>query len=142
VAFDSPLNGVPRMNLEVLRVSGALSGGCSMSSDAERDMQDGDTAVLRMARAGAQAVPIYTLDATEKEGFVVGIRQAVPGENAHIVGEVIGWAIDTNHSGLWDSAPRGALASHDKRRMVACALLRLTAADCESPTGPPLMATR
>ena len=142
VAFDSPLGGVPGLNLGVLRVSGALSGGCAMDSASEKDMEDGDTAVLRLARAGAAAVPIYTLDATEKEGFVVGIRQAVPGANAHIAGEIIGWGIAANHSDLWDSAPKGPIAGEDKRSMVRCALLRLSASECAAPAGPPLMATR
>jgi pimeloyl-ACP methyl ester carboxylesterase len=139
VAFDSPLGGVPGLNLGVLRISGALSGGCAMDSASEKDMEDGDTPILRTARAGAQAVPIYTLDATEKEGFVVGIRQAVPGPNAHIAGEVIGWSIAANHSALWDTAPRGPIRGEDKRLMVGCAILRLTASECEAPGGAPLL---
>ena len=142
VAFDSPLGGVPRVNLGVLQISGALSGGCSIDSASEKDMQDGNTEVLRLARAGAVAVPIYTLDATEKEGFIVGIRQAVPSPNAHVAGEVIGWGINANHSDLWDSAPSGPINGKDKRLMVGCALLRLSATECAAPSGPPLMATR
>lgn len=63
------------------------------------------------ARAGAEAALTYTLDATQKEGVSVGIRQAVPGPNAHIAGEVIGWGVNAKHSDLWTAGPPGQSAA-------------------------------
>ena len=139
VAFDSPLGGVPRLNLEALRFAGAVTGGCSFDSRSVEDMKDGDSLILRTARNAAHVVPFYTLDATAKEGLFVGIREAVPGDRTHLRGEILGWKVSASHSDLWDAAPRGPLSANDKRRPVGCALLRFSAKDCANNNDPPMV---
>lgn len=124
VTFDSPLRGVPRLNLEVLRVAGAMTGGCPFDSHSISDMQDGNTPVMRTAAGAAQVIPFYNLDATDKEGFLVAIRQAVPGDRTKLAGEIANWSIAAGHSQLWEDPPFAKAGGPGVREMVACGLLR------------------
>lgn len=137
VTLDSPLSGVPRLNLDVLALSGAIGDGCSGGSKSMRELSDGDNEVIRLAAGAAHVVPFYNLDATEKEGPFFGIRQAVPGGNTHLDGEVVNWKVDTNHSGLWGSETKARAGTMDKGRMVACGIALIAPAECEAAMAVP-----
>lgn len=132
VTLDSPLSGVPRLNLDVLALSGAIGDGCSGGSRSMRELSDGDNEVIRVAAGAGRVLPFYNLDATEKEGPFFGIRQAVPGGNTHLAGEVVNWKVDTDHSGLWSSETKARAGTMDKGRMVACGIALIAPAECEA----------
>lgn len=136
VTLDSPLSGVPRLNLDVLALSSAIGDGCGGGSKSMRELSDGDNEVTRIAAGAGQVLPFYNLDATEKEGPLFGIRQAVPGGNTRLDGEVVNWKVGTSHSGLWSSDTKASAGTMEKGRMVACGIALIAPSQCERPPAP------
>ena len=64
ITFDSPLGGVPQVNLSILRVI----GDCSFNSASHQDLSDSNDALLAVAAPVARQIPFYNLNATKKEG--------------------------------------------------------------------------
>lgn len=129
VAFDSPLQGVPRMNLEVLRLAG-IDGGCAWNSASLTDLSDGGNEVLRVAARSSTAVPVYTVDATEKDGPFGGIRQAVPGGRTHLDGETAAFTVAMGHSASWWKEAGDADDRRSQRMALACGIAVLASSEC------------
>ncbi len=128
VTFDSPLRGVPQVNLSILRVV----GDCSFNSASLQDLSDRNGSLLDVAERAALSVPFYNLNATKKEG-PTGLREAVPGSRTHLDGEEANWNIDANHDELWTD---GAADSEDAgavRALVVCAISLTPGEACERP---------
>lgn len=133
VAVDSPLRGVPRMNLEVLRLAGMSGNGCGPRTPTLRDLADGDNPVIATAARASAVVPLYTVDATQEEGPFGGIREAVPGNRARLEGEIAAYSIATDHRGAWR---RGDDARTAPRRLaIICAVARRSGAECVAGSG-------
>lgn len=119
VTFDSPLRGVPQVNLTLLRIG----GDCSFNSRSTQDLSDGNSSLLRVAATAAGIVPFYNLDATRPEGVLfVDIREPVPGGRTHLDGETLHWRLDATHNGIWNSAPRDEVLATVVHAAVACAI--------------------
>ncbi len=130
VTFDSPLRGVPQVNLTALRIG----GDCSFNSKSTQDLSDGNSHLLRVAETAAGIVPFYDLDATDREGVLfIAIRQAVPSDRTHLEGEVIHWQFGASHNGLWGSAPTDEVIGAAVRQAVTCAIEVLPASRCQRP---------
>lgn len=129
VTFDSPLQGVPRMNLEVLRLS-SVDGGCAWNSPSLADLGDGSNAILKVAAAAPGIVPVYTVDATDKEGPFGGIRQAVPGGRTHLDGEAAAFTVSMGHSASWWKEAESAEDRRSQRLALACGIAVLAPSTC------------
>lgn len=129
VAFDSPLQGVPRVNLEVLRLS-TVDGGCSWNSRSLEDLSDGGNDVLDVAALATTAVPVYTVDATEKEGPFGGIRQAVPGGRTHLDGEWAAFKVGAGHNGSWWDEASDIEDRRAQRLALGCGIAVLPERQC------------
>jgi pimeloyl-ACP methyl ester carboxylesterase len=133
VTFDSPLRGVPQVNLTALRIGGE----CSFNSRSTQDLSDGNSDLLRVAETAAAIVPFYNLDATNREGFLFfDLRQPVPGDRTHLDGEAIHWAFATSHNGLWNSAPVDEIHGPAIRQALTCAIELVPGVRCQRPDAP------
>lgn len=131
VAFDSPLQGVPRINLELLRLS-SMNGGCSWNSASMRDLGDGGNDVLDVAARASAITPVYTVDATDKDGPFGGIRQAVPGSRTHLEGETASFRVSSGHFDSWWMEASGPGDRRAQRLALGCGIAMLASADCEA----------
>ncbi len=129
VAFDSPLQGVPRMNLEVLRLGG-IGDGCSWNSPSLSDLGDGGNRVLDVAALAPAVVPVYTVDATEKDGPFGGIRQAVPGSRTRLDGEAASFQVGMGHSASWWNEAGDADGRRSQQLALVCGIAVLASTDC------------
>ncbi len=130
VTFDSPLRGVPQVNLTALRIG----GDCSFNSKSTQDLSDGNSNLLRVAETAAGIVPFYDLDATDREGVLfLNIRQAVPSDRTHLDGEVIHWQFGASHNGLWNNAPTSEVTGPAIQQAITCAIEVVPASRCQRP---------
>jgi pimeloyl-ACP methyl ester carboxylesterase len=127
VTFDSPLAGVPTLNMAVLRIGGE----CGFGSDANDDLSDRNQAILAVVAGAGGIVPFYNLDATDREGVLfIDLRQPVPSDRTHLAGEVLHWQLATTHNGIWNQAPGDASLGPVVRAVVGCAIALLPGRDC------------
>ena len=130
VTFDSPLQGVPQVNLTALRIG----GGCSFNSKSTQDLSDGNSNLLSVARTAAAIVPFYNLDATDRESvFFLDIRQAVPTDRTHLDGEAIHWQLGASHNGLWNTTPGDLKDGPIIRAAIVCAVELVPGVRCQPP---------
>jgi pimeloyl-ACP methyl ester carboxylesterase len=127
VTFDSPLAGVPTLNMAVLRIA----GDCGFGSDANDDLSDRNQAIIAAVSGAGAVVPFYNLDATDREGVLfIDLRQPVPSDRTHIAGEVLHWQLATTHNGIWNHAPADETLGPVVRTVVGCAIALLPGRDC------------
>jgi hypothetical protein len=117
------LRGINLMRTGLLSAGGIFDGDCGPDSEAVRDLWD-DSGVVSAASRAAGIVPFFTSDATDKEGRLFALMEAVPGKYTHLDGQVAHVRFGDRHSSTWTKAGENA---DDKRRFVACAVAIATA---------------
>jgi pimeloyl-ACP methyl ester carboxylesterase len=121
--FDSPLRGINLLRTGVLGAGGVFDGDCGLNSDAVRDLWD-DSSVVKTAARAASIVPFFTSDATDDEGHLFGLVEAVPGKYTNLDGQVAHARFGEKHSSTWTKAGDDV---EKKQRFVACAVSLATA---------------